>query len=1059
VTKPARPLVEPRDAAGFVETLLARRPGFVPEWRPGATGADVALAQALGRLLAATATRLNQAPDKHQLALLDLLGVGLMPAQAARAPVVFTLADNAGDARVPAGTRLAAQAPPPTPGPDAAVEAPSTTPPGPVLFETERSTGLASGRLVELRSLWPGRDQSIDHMPALAAGQPFQPWRLPDLQDMPHHLYIAHPTLLALSGDSHVAVDLELTQGASEPLDSIWEYWDGKVWRPFLNTVAACDREAADREDSTARFRQTGTVHLLTECAEAKQTKVAGIESFWVRARLTEPLLPDPAQLLPEVEQIQLSTVITRGVGWAASPAGDPPEIAGGFLPDKAVADGAEVDLSKPFYPFGLQPQPGSVFYFSSEEAFTKPAADLQVLFVRTGTPQDELRATGDKSLPHRVAWEYWDGREWAPIPGFAEAPETHPADLDPDPQDPTGTVTLTVPDDMAPTTVADIEARWMRVRLVSGGFGFTKEVVWTDTAADPDVTNRFTYMVSQPPAISALRLGYGWTFGPFAPERVLSFNDFQYTDRTDEAVWPGRIFRPFTPPADVTPALYLGFDKPLPVDALGFFFDIEEDRAETLGPALVWEHWDGGAWRERRVEDETRRLRLPGLVGLVGPRDSQPLARFGTPRSWLRARLKEDGPPGEPTIRGLFPNATWAVQQQTVIDDPIGASTGQPNQVFAFRQIPVLAGERIEVREFAGPRAGVEWRIVALELFPGDQRVVREIETLLGREGPVTDVEYGPLRLRRDRNKQVTELWVRWEGREHLLRSGPNDRHYVLERSRGRLQLGDGTAGKVPPAGAAILARRYQTGGGSVGNLPAEAISQLQGSIAGVAGVTNPVPAEGGADAETLDAVRVRGPFTLRHRGRGLSVADLATVAREASPAVAVASVVPARSVDGRRHPGHVTLVIVPASADPRPWPSFGLRERVRRYVEARAEATLAGLGGIEVTGPAYVPVDVDATIVPRDPTEAGAVEQRARAALARLLHPLAGGPDGTGWQPGRDLYLSDLAAVLERVDGVDHVDDLAISVAGHIAGEKVDVPPGHTVVAGELRLKLTGG
>ena len=1060
MTPPARPLVEPRDAAAFAETLLARGPGYVPEWRPGATGADVALVQAVGRYLAATATRLNQAPDKLQLALLDLLGVGLIPAQAARVPVVFTLSDDANDTRVPAGTRLAAQAPPPATTDQTAIgEVPATTPPGPVLFETERATGLAAGKLVELRSLWPGRDQSIDHMPALGAGQPFQPWRLSDLQDMPHRLYIAHAKLLALSGESHVEVGFELTQGASEALDSIWEYWDGKVWRPFKNTVAACDQETAAREDSTDRFQQTGTVHLLTECAEAKQTEVAGTKSFWVRARLTEPQLPDPDQLLPEVEQVQLATVITRGAGWADDPSDGSPVIVGGFLPDKAVADGAEVDLSRPFYPFGLQPQPGSTFYFSSEDAFTKPGADLQVLFLRTATPQDKLQGGKEEVLPHRVAWEYWDGREWAPIPGFADDPKKAPADLDPDPADPTGTVTLTVPGDMEPTTVADIESRWMRVRLVSGGFGFKDEITWTDTGSSPAVHNKSTYVVSRPPAISALKLGYSWTYGPFPPERVLSFNDFQYTDRTSEAIWPGQVFQPFTPPADVTPALYLGFDKVLPVDALGLFFDLEEDPADTLGPALVWEHWDGGAWRPLRVEDETHRLRVPGLVGLIGPSDSQPLARFGTARTWLRVRLKEDGPPGAPTIRGLFPNTTWAVQQQTVIDDPIGASTGLPNQVFGFRQIPVLAGERIEVRELAGRRANVEWRIVALELLPGGQRAIREIEALVGREGTATDVEYGPLRLRRDRNKQVTELWVLWQGREHLLRSGPNDRHYVLERSRGRLQFGDGTAGKVPPPGAAILARRYRTGGGSIGNLPAGAITQLQGAIGGVDSVRNPVPAEGGADAETLDAVRTRGPSTLHHRGRGLSVTDLATMAREASPAVAVASVIPARSVDGRRHPGHVTLVIIPASADPRPWPSFGLRERVRRYVEARAEATVAALGRIEVTGPAYVPVDVDATIVPLDPSEAGAVEQRARAALSRLLHPLTGGPEGAGWQPGRDVYLSDLAAVLERVEGVDHVADLAISVAGRIAGEKVDVAPGRTVVAGELRLKLTSG
>ena len=58
---------------------------------------------------------------------------------------------------------------------------------------------------------------------------------------------------------------------------------------------------------------------------------------------------------------------------------------------------------------------------------------------------------------------------------------------------------------------------------------------------------------------------------------------------------------------------------------------------------------------------------------------------------------------------------------------------------------------------------------------------------------------------------------------------------------------------------------------------------------------------------------------------------------------------------------------------------------------------------------------------------------------ALAQLLHPLCGGPTGGGWTPGRDVFLSDVAAVVEHVDGVDYVDRLAISLDGRIGGEHV--------------------
>ncbi|GGN58768.1 hypothetical protein GCM10010112_12810 [Actinoplanes lobatus] len=1025
------PVIDPRDAAAFVAALHERLPGFVPQWRPGGTGADAALHEALARYLAAIATRLNRVPERHQSALLDLLGVELTTARPARAPVVFTLAPGAADSRVPVGTRLVAASG------DAQV-----------LFEVERTTGLTGARLAEVRSLWPGRDQSIDHMPAITAGQPFQPWRPADLQDQPHHLYLAHSSLLALTGQSHVAVDLELSQGSSEPLDTVWEYWDGVVWRPFANSISACDREAAAQQDSTDRLRHTGAIHLLTDAAQTAPLEIDGTVNLWIRGRLTEPLLPDPAALLPEIEQIRLSTIVTRPVSTTTG-------VSDGFLPDFAIVDGAEADVTKPFYPFGQQPQPGSAFYLSSADAFEKPGANLQIAYVRTATPQDEL-AAGGTTLSHEVAWEYWRGDAWVTMPGTTRDPATSPADLDPPAGSPIGTILLTVPDDMEPLTVAGRQARWLRARLVSGGFGFTSTVSWTDTAASPIAHNTFSYVVARPPAVSVLKLGYTWTSGPAVPERVLAYNDFRHTDRTTEAVWPGQVFRPFTPPADTTPALYLGFDRPLPVDDLGVFVDVVEDPADTRGPAQIWEFFDGGAWRRLPAGDETNRLRLPGLVHLTGPRQSRALDRFGTPLHWLRVRLAEDGPPGSPTIRAIHPNAARVIQQETVTDQPLGTGTGVPEQTLAFPRIPVLPGETVEVREFAGPRAATEWRVVAHELFPGDQRAITDLETLLGREG-VADVERPPLRLRRDRAKRVTEVWVTWQYRAGLVNSGPGDRHYLLERSSGRLTFGDGVHGRIPAPGAAVTARRYRTGGGGAGNVTAGTITQLQAAIGGVQSVTNPVPAEGGADTETLTAFNARGPATLRHRDRGLSANDLAALAREASPAVARAWVRPTRAAGGRRGPGRLTVVIIPAGADPRPWPSFGLRESVREYLTRRAGATTAALRRIDVTGPEYQGVDVDATLVARRGGAAGELEDAAAAALGGLLHPLHGGPDGDGWPPGRPVFLSDVATVLATLPGLDHVEDLAISVAGRTGGEAVAVPPGHVVAEGTLRLAVT--
>ncbi|MFI5224419.1 MAG: baseplate J/gp47 family protein, partial [Nitrospirales bacterium] len=379
-----------------------------------------------------------------------------------------------------------------------------------------------------------------------------------------------------------------------------------------------------------------------------------------------------------------------------------------------------------------------------------------------------------------------------------------------------------------------------------------------------------------------------------------------------------------------------------LPVDRLSIYFDIVEVPGETRGPSLIWEYWSPLSWQVLTVEDETNALRVPGLVSFIGPGDAEPLSRFGKALFWIRARLKEDGPPGSTVVNGVMPNAAWVVQRQTITNDALGESDGQPNQVFNVRLIPVLKGERIEVRELTGLRANVEWRTLAMEIF-GDIAVVNELDELLSREGPQTEIEKGDLRLVRDRRKRVIEAWVCWKEERHLSFAGPNDRVYSVERIRGRVRFGDGEHGKVPPESASLIMRRYQSGGGLRGNVGLKTVTQLLAPVAGVQAVFNPRAAEGVGDAETIESLLVRGPQTLRHRGRALLPEDYETLAREASTAVAFARAIPIRNPEGHHEPGWVTLLIIPQSEEPRPWPSFGLREEIRKFVESRASADVA--------------------------------------------------------------------------------------------------------------------
>jgi hypothetical protein len=131
-------------------------------------------------------------------------------------------------------------------------------------------------------------------------------------------------------------------------------------------------------------------------------------------------------------------------------------------------------------------------------------------------------------------------------------------------------------------------------------------------------------------------------------------------------------------------------------------------------------------------------------------------------------------------------------------------------------------------------------------------------------------------------------------------------------------------------------------------------------------------------------------------------------------------------------------------------------LRREVRAFLAARTPAALAGR--LAVVGPVYQRVGVEAVVAPTRLELAGPVAQAVRDALARFLHPLTGGPEGAGWADRREVCLSDVAAVLERLEGVDHVETLLLVDRGVPTGDVLPVSADRLVAAGPITVRLAG-
>lgn len=255
--------------------------------------------------------------------------------------------------------------------------------------------------------------------------------------------------------------------------------------------------------------------------------------------------------------------------------------------------------------------------------------------------------------------------------------------------------------------------------------------------------------------------------------------------------------------------------------------------------------------------------------------------------------------------------------------------------------------------------------------------------------------------------------------------------RVYELDAEAGTLRFGDGVRGRVPESRMRVRLARGRFGGGRVGNLPAGTLAELSGrkvdgSNAPPIKVQQPLPTQGGDDAETLAVAEKRIPALLRHRERAVTAEDYKRLALEA-PALDVGrvEVLPRFKPRDRRFevPGVVTVMALPArslSSAPNPRPDRPFLETLHGHLSARVPLTTE----LYVIGCEYVALGMAVGVTVREGAARDQVLHDVRDALRRLLWPLApGGIDGDGWTLGRPVRERELEVQISRVTGVREV------------------------------------
>ncbi len=517
------PPVDARTAATLRDELLQKLRANVPEWsaedpltgQPDQTAA--ALIGVFARFGEIVIQRLNQVPDKNFLAFLDLLGVSRNPPQPARVPLTFTLAEGSVvDAVVPAGTQVAA---PPAEGESE-----------PVLFETERELPVVAATLQSLIAVDAERDLVADHSALLASPDAAGAAIFSGDRSNEHLLYVGYSADLTAHKVTQLTVTLQLNPQPAEnqreilPADLRWEVWDGSTW----GVVAPGDVAQPASLNGEFRFFNLPIMPALT---------VSDISSHWLRCRLLKPISPGAtaavgmlrASLLPVLDAAKVRATTARS----------------GITPDAAFANAQAVDVTKPFLPFGERPKLGDAFYVGSSEGFGLPGASVSLALAAVN-PLPAPPAQGPVVPNPTLRWEVWTSTGWSLL-GESSRTVTGASPLVDSTRAFTSgvgtSVSITLPANVAPTTINGVTGHWIRVQIAAGNYG--EDARYVSEGNPPVFTLQPATFV--PPMLRSLTVGYSFDT-PQVPAVVLGYNNLEFENLAADPTRPSGtpLFRGF---------------------------------------------------------------------------------------------------------------------------------------------------------------------------------------------------------------------------------------------------------------------------------------------------------------------------------------------------------------------------------------------------------------------------------------------------------------------------------------------------------------------------------
>lgn len=428
--------------------------------------------------------------------------------------------------------------------------------------------------------------------------------------------------------------------------------------------------------------------------------------------------------------------------------------------------------------------------------------------------------------------------------------------------------------------------------------------------------------------------------------------------------------------------ALYLGFDT-APVGSPIKILFLTQDDEEHSGEHLLWEYWNGMGWKGLNFIDETKNFSKSGIVTFTGQPDIREKRLFGEVKYWLRIRdmdnvYVEENRKNFPVIRGIYMNAT---------------------------SIRNVTGRRTEYFQMEVYQENISFDLL--------EENINEIEVSV--QDQIGD--------------ELLQTWVYWQEVENFADSTPQDLHFVVNRTEGSIQFGDGRHGSVPPASQLQNIRiDYSYGGGEFTNLSKGEIVNLNQSQGYIQSVENPEALVGGCDVETLQQALVRNAAMLRHQNRGVIPKDFEELALLASREVQLAKCYPGYDGNGHLLPGAVTLVVLQKHFLQGSGQFNKVKQQIMEYMKDKISIKLLDNNRFFIIEPCYVWLCVHAQLCVHDFNKVFEVKKEVLNRLEQFFRPAALENPG-GWEIGKLPEPMQIQNAISDIPGLIYVQSMMLN------------------------------